>query len=172
MHFARYYAREVDQGYSPIYADAYARQREIRQPEEFVRAYAEQVEAGQSDGYAYTYATQIGEGASAEYSHAYAERIEAGESADYARSYAEQVAAGKSADQAAGAAVAGDLIAETDKLIRTFPGEDKCYANASEAASELLEEGKTSRYAAMYSWAKECDLQTDEQAHAAASGYE
>ena len=169
---ARYYAREVDQGYSPIYADAYARQREIRQPEEFARAYAEQTEAGQSDGYAYTYATQIGEGASAEYSHAYAERIEAGESADYARSYAEQVAAGKSADQAAGAAVAGDLIAETDKLIRTFPGEDKCYANASEAASELLEEGKTSRYAAMYSWAKECDLQTDEQAHAAASGYE
>ena len=41
-----------------------------------------------------------------------------------------------------GAAVAGDLIAETDKLIRTFPGEDKCYANASEAASELTGRGQ------------------------------
>lgn len=169
---ARLYALQIERGASPIYADAYARQREARQPEEFARAYAEQMEAGQSDGYAYTYATQIGEGTSAQYAHAYAEQIAAEESADYARSYAEQVAAGRSADQAARSAVAGDLLAETDRLIRTFPGEDKCYANAAGVASELLEEGKTPRYAAMYSWARECDLQTDEQAHDTAFNYE
>ena len=111
--------------------------------------------------YAKLYAELIDADESQEYAHAYAEQIDAGESVDCATSYAEQVAAGGSADQAAKAAVAGDLIAETDKLITTLPGEDKCYTNAAEAASELLEDGRTPRYAAMYSWAKECDLQTE-----------
>lgn len=171
-YFATVYAGLIELGYSQIYADAYARQTGSGQSRDFAGAYAEQIDDGQSDGYAYTYATQIGEGNSVEYAHSYSEQIEAGQSIDYARSYAEQVTAGRSAVQAAKAAVAGDLIAETDRLIRTFPGEDKCYVNASAAASELLEEGKTPHYAAMFSWARECDLQTDEQAHDIASEYE
>ena len=147
----------------------------------YAAAYAEMYAGGESDSFAHKYAELIVSNESHEWALAYTEiytstgsKKDAYEFANSLgdgklKDYAEQRDAGRSHEDALAYAHVQGFFREHGN---SLPASDECYGQASEMATNLVEEGKSLHYASIYSWAKKCDSQSEEQAHGIALRYE